>query len=203
LLPCSECLASYNNNSVVVSGKRVKKQRSFLLKNLGAYLLFCPCWSWSIRTEGSSLWLSVFKFLLHILYWSIISNPCFHFRNSTYLVCFERDKHNTMTLSSIFHNCKEWAKTLICLKEEWRDGKGLEICTTGLEFESERVSFVKSWDNQCFTRSSGPIKYAFRDVRFPRIKKKKHFIVKKKKRTLIEIIARWDCPFSQPHFPLF
>jgi hypothetical protein len=34
-------------------------------------------------------------------------------------------------------------------------------------------------------------------------KTKKHFIVKKKKRTLIEIIARWDCPFSQPHFPLF
>lgn len=113
LLPCSECLASYNNNSVVVSGKRVKKQHGFLLKNLGAYLLFCPCWSWSIRTEGSSLWLSVFKFLLHILYWSIISNPWFHFRNSTYLVCFERDKLNTKTLSNIFHNCKEyWAKTL-------------------------------------------------------------------------------------------
>jgi len=94
-------------------------------------------------------------------------------------------------------------KHFICLKEAWRDGKGFEICTTGLEFESERVSFVKSWDNQCFTRSSGPIKYAFRGVGFPRIKKKKHFIVKKKKRTLIEIIARWDCPFSQPHFPLF
>ena len=47
-----------------------------------------------------------------------------------------------------------------------RDGKGLEICTAGLEFESECAPLVRVWDSRGFTRSSEPIKYAFRRVGF-------------------------------------
>jgi hypothetical protein len=53
----------------------------------------------------------------------------------------------------------------------WRDGKGLEICIAGLEFESGRAPLVKAWDSQGFTHSPEPTKYTFRKVRFPRIKK--------------------------------
>ena len=53
-----------------------------------------------------------------------------------------------------------------------RDGKGLEICTAGLEFESGRVSLIRAWDSWGFTRSPGSTKYVFRRVRFSRIQKK-------------------------------
>jgi hypothetical protein len=52
------------------------------------------------------------------------------------------------------------------------DGKGFEIYTAGLEFESERASLIRIWDRRCFTRSPGPTKCIFREVGFPRIKKK-------------------------------
>jgi len=53
------------------------------------------------------------------------------------------------------------------------DGKGLEICTAGLVFESGRAPLERAWDSRGFTRSPGPTKCAFREVRFPRIQKKK------------------------------
>ena len=53
-----------------------------------------------------------------------------------------------------------------------RDGKGFEICTAGLEFESGRALLLRVWDSQGFTRSPGPTKYAFREMEFPRIQKK-------------------------------
>jgi hypothetical protein len=53
-----------------------------------------------------------------------------------------------------------------------RDGKGLEICTAGLEFESGRVPLIRAWDSWGFTRSPESIKYVFRRVRFSRIQKK-------------------------------
>jgi len=49
------------------------------------------------------------------------------------------------------------------------DGKRFEICTAGLEFESGRALLVRDWDSRNFTRSSGPTKYAFQGMRFPRI----------------------------------
>ena len=54
-----------------------------------------------------------------------------------------------------------------------RDGKGFEICTAGLEFESGRAPLVRAWDSRGFTRSPRPTKCAFRGVGFPRIQKKK------------------------------
>ena len=55
----------------------------------------------------------------------------------------------------------------------WRDGKELEICTAGLEFESRRAPLVRAWDSRRFTRLSGPTKYAFQKVDFLKFKKKK------------------------------
>jgi hypothetical protein len=49
----------------------------------------------------------------------------------------------------------------------------LEICTAGLVFKSGRASLVRAWDRRGFTRSPGPTKCAFREVRIPRIQKKK------------------------------
>jgi hypothetical protein len=49
----------------------------------------------------------------------------------------------------------------------WRDGKELEIYTAGLEFESGRTPLVRAWDSRSFTRSSGPTKYAFQEMKFP------------------------------------
>jgi hypothetical protein len=53
-----------------------------------------------------------------------------------------------------------------------RNGKGFEICTAGLEFESGRVPLIRAWDSWGFTRSPGSVKYVFWNVRFPRIQKK-------------------------------
>ena len=36
------------------------------------------------------------------------------------------------------------------------NSKELEICTTGLEFDTERASLVRVWDNRGFTCSSRP-----------------------------------------------
>jgi hypothetical protein len=49
-------------------------------------------------------------------------------------------------------------------------GKGLEIYTAGLEFESGHALLVRALDS--FTHSPGPTKYAFRGVEFPWIQKK-------------------------------
>jgi len=51
--------------------------------------------------------------------------------------------------------------------QAWRDGKGLEICTAGLEFESGRAPLVKAWDSRGFTCSPEPTKCAFCGVGFP------------------------------------
>jgi hypothetical protein len=48
-----------------------------------------------------------------------------------------------------------------CLLGAWRDGKGLEICKAGLEFESGRAPLIRVSDSWGFTRSPGPIKCAF------------------------------------------
>jgi len=37
--------------------------------------------------------------------------------------------------------------------EAYCDDKELEICTTGLEFESERAPLVRVWNSRGFTRS--------------------------------------------------
>ena len=56
----------------------------------------------------------------------------------------------------------------------WRDDKEFKnIYTAGLEFETERVSLIKTWDSRGFTRSPEFTKCAFQEVGFPRIKKKK------------------------------
>jgi hypothetical protein len=55
----------------------------------------------------------------------------------------------------------------------WRDDKEIEICTVSIEFESGRAPLVRACDSRDFTRSPEPTKCAFREVRFPRIKKKK------------------------------
>jgi hypothetical protein len=68
------------------------------------------------------------------------------------------------------------------LQEAWRDDKGFEICTAGLEFELGRAPLVRAWDSRGFTCSPGPIKYTFLRVRFPRIKKKKIYTQKKRKK---------------------
>jgi len=54
----------------------------------------------------------------------------------------------------------------------WRDDKEIEICTVSLEFESGRAPLVRPCDSRDFTRSPEPTKCAFREVGFPRIKKK-------------------------------
>ena len=54
----------------------------------------------------------------------------------------------------------------------WCDGKGLEICTAGFEFELGRAPLVRAWNSRGFTRSPGLTKCAFWRVEFPRIKKK-------------------------------
>jgi len=38
-----------------------------------------------------------------------------------------------------------------CPQGAWCDGKGLEICTTCLEFESGRAPLVRVWDSWGFT----------------------------------------------------
>jgi hypothetical protein len=56
----------------------------------------------------------------------------------------------------------------------WRDGKELEICTAGLEFESGRAPLVRAWNSRGFIRSHGPTKYIFQKIKFPQIQKKKN-----------------------------
>jgi hypothetical protein len=55
----------------------------------------------------------------------------------------------------------------------YRDGKGFEICTAGLEFESGHAPLVRAWDSRSFTPSSEPTKCAFRGGEVSRIQKKK------------------------------
>jgi hypothetical protein len=51
------------------------------------------------------------------------------------------------------------------------DGKGFEIYTVSLEFESELASLVRAWNKWGFTRSPEVTKYAFREVGFLEEKK--------------------------------
>jgi hypothetical protein len=60
----------------------------------------------------------------------------------------------------------------------WYDGKGFEICTAGLEFESGRVPLVRAWDIRGFTRLPEPTKYAFRRWGFLESKKKMYVFYK-------------------------
>jgi len=53
------------------------------------------------------------------------------------------------------------------------DGKGFEICTAGLEFESGRAPLVRAWDSWGFTPSPGPTKCTFREGEVSSNKKKK------------------------------
>jgi hypothetical protein len=65
-----------------------------------------------------------------------------------------------------------------------RDGKRLEICTAGFEFESGHALLVRAWNNRGFTHSPGPTKNIFREVGFPRIKKKMYCFSSKKSEAL-------------------
>jgi len=53
------------------------------------------------------------------------------------------------------------------------DGKGFEIYTVSLEFESELASLVRAWNKLGFTRSPEVTKYAFREVVSSKKKKTK------------------------------
>jgi len=57
------------------------------------------------------------------------------------------------------------------------DGKGFEICTAGLEFESGCAPFERIWNSRGFTPLPGSTKCDFQEVRFPRIQKKKKELV--------------------------
>ena len=54
----------------------------------------------------------------------------------------------------------------------WYDGKGFEICTACLEFESGYISLVRVWDSRGFTHPLESLKYTFQGMEFPQIKKK-------------------------------
>ena len=53
------------------------------------------------------------------------------------------------------------------------DDKEFQICTAGLKFKSGHIFFIKVWNSQGFTRLSRLTKYAFQEIEFQRIKKKK------------------------------
>lgn len=60
------------------------------------------------------------------------------------------------------------------------------ICTTDLEFESRRASFIRIWNNKILTVHPNPQKYIFKDG-FSRI------LTKKKK--VIDLIIYWVIVF--------
>jgi hypothetical protein len=57
-----------------------------------------------------------------------------------------------------------------------RDGKGFEIYTAGLEFESGLAPLVRARESRGFIRSPGPTKCAFQEVGFSSNSKKKELI---------------------------
>jgi hypothetical protein len=77
-----------------------------------------------------------------------------------------------------------------------RDGKRLEICTAGFEFESGHALLVRAWNSRGFTRSPGPTKNVFREVGFPRIKKKNVLFFFKEIRSTELILDDLGIPLS-------
>ena len=88
---------------------------------------------------------------------------------------FKRMQDHCYVISKFLNDVREYCNDCFSsFQGAWRDDKEIEICTVSLEFESGRAPLVRACDSRDFTRSPEPTKCAFREVEFPRIKKKSY-----------------------------